>query len=119
MIDNKYLNSLPIDVNGNDVSDVIKMEDNIFRNMMTKKASQNIKDVIRDGKRYILYSKDMLETSDGFTDILTGHYVFFDREASILCVSKVKFCEKSGKWKEDWRFAISKEQCTLPKLQLI
>lgn len=92
-------NSIKVGLSGDDISDVIVLENGRYVNYMTKKEGTDILDVIRD-RRHILYMQKNLH----------GYYVHVEDDMLILIGAS--FDKKNGRWLERCRMFFTKEEAS-------
>lgn len=90
----KRCDSLDIDINGNDISDVIVRNGYTYINKRTGKAG-SMREVIE--RRYILFS---CNTSLNDT---TGYYVYIDKEYDMVVIIVASYNLRLSKWEEKKR----------------
>lgn len=87
--------TMDIDVNGDDVSDVIQKDEG-FTNITANIRSEKLCDVIREGRRFIVFDKN---------SIREGYYVYLNDSEDLAVLVIVDF--ESGKWIERSRRIIA------------
>jgi len=71
-----------------------------FKNASTRKCESNVPNVVREGKKYILFTGKPYY----------GFYAEYDKDNDALIILSLEFNEYNGKWHEDGRTVITRSQ---------
>lgn len=93
----------PIDVNGNDISDVIIMDSSGWKNMKTGETSKLLRQVIRKDHCFITLDVDNVH-------FVYGYYVKYIPELDVLALVHVRYNYQEGKWDEFERAYLEKAE---------